>query len=108
MAKPEQLFGQVQVFGRQNFAGNDAHDRAHAAQIDEQVGAKARFAGQLVGEIGVVRALELFAVARRHDRHQQALHVFGPQHVVTRHRLHLAVDAHDRAPNWSRRANRSL
>ena len=44
VAEAEQLFGQVQVVGREDLAGNDAHDRAHAAQIDEQVGAKARLA----------------------------------------------------------------
>ena len=52
-------------------------------------------AGDLVGEVGVVAALELLAVALGRDRPQQPLRVLGRQHGVAVECPHVAVVADD-------------
>ena len=88
---------QPELFGGQDLRRDDAKDRADPVPILEHVGAEAREAGDLVGEVGVVTRFEFRLVDRRHDLAEQPCDHLGrerPGGLVQR--AHLAVLAHER------------
>ena len=76
----QQVLREAELLGRQNLAGDHPEDGARTLPVDERIGAKAREAGNLVGEIGVVPLREFLAVAVGHDRPEQRLDGLDGQH----------------------------
>jgi hypothetical protein len=66
---------QAELLRGEDLGGDDAEHGAAALAIEEDVGAEPAEALDLVGEVGVVPARELFGVGSRHDRVEQRDHL---------------------------------
>ena len=97
VAEVEDVRREPEPLGGQDLGRDDAEDAADAEAVHEDVGAEARQPGDLVGEVGVVPRLELFAVLRRRDLHQQPRQRLGAERRrILVKRPHLAVLADER------------
>ena len=71
-------FGRARAARRVEDLDRDVpQDRADALAVHEDVDAEARQAGDLVGEVGVARGLELLAVVLGHDRPKEVPDLLG-------------------------------
>ncbi len=93
VAELEDLLGEAHLLGGHDLGRDLAEHAAHPLAVQEEVAAEARQARDLVGEVGVVAALELLAVALGRDRPEDPLRVRGREHRTTGERHDLAVDA---------------
>ncbi len=88
---------EAELLGRQNLLRDDAENRARALAIGKGIGAEAREAGDLVGEIGIVPLAEFLAVRLGHDRREQGRQIVLCQRRSCRvDRLDAAVLTNDR------------
>ena len=87
---------QHQLADREDLDRDDAEDHAHRAALLEDVAAEAAQAGDRVRDVDLVVVLELFLLARGHDRERHRDRVFLHEPLQLDQRNELAVHADDR------------